>query len=318
MFGFSTGKLRTIIFAGFSATPDLPKIIAGISLESVRIPRISIALPKENSLLGGVEKFLIATTDLVLEMALLHRAILFLVRNHWALSLLSGCVVLCTCIGCGSTKQSTATEQLLMSNAVDATVSKLDFSPLSYKKVFLDSTYLNKPITTVSPIPQPLAIDSNYLISSLRQQMFAAGVLLVDSREDAEIIAEPRVGALGIDGHDLIYGVPASNAISTAATAVSGTTLLPPIPELSLARREDKMGANKIAVFAYYKDSRLPYWQSGVAQSNSDSRSTWVMGVGPFQRGSVRSGTEFAGSQIVPTQATPGLKKNDNLEQYLS
>jgi hypothetical protein len=221
-------------------------------------------------------------------------------------------------MGCGSTKQSTATEQLLMSNAVDATVSKLDFSPLSYKKVFLDSTYLNKPITTVSPIPQPIAIDTNYLISSLRQQMFAAGVLLVDSREDAEIIAEPRVGALGIDGHDLIYGVPASNAISTAATAVSGTTLLPPIPELSLARREDKMGANKIAVFAYYKDSRLPYWQSGVAQSNSDSRSTWVMGVGPFQRGSVRSGTDFAGTQIVPTQATPGLKKNDNLEQYLS
>ncbi|MBX3424021.1 MAG: hypothetical protein KF752_20890 [Pirellulaceae bacterium] len=235
-------------------------------------------------------------------------AVLRLVGGAW----------LCLCLGCGATKQNTATEQLLMSNAVDATISKLDFSELAHRKVYLDSAFVNKPITTVSPVAQPLAIDSNYVLSSLRQQMFAAGVLLVENRDEAEIIAEPRIGALGIDGHDVTYGIPASNSIATASSAVAGTPLLPPIPEISFARKEDRMGAARIAVFAYYRDTREAFWQSGVAQSNSDSKATWILGAGPFQRGSIRSGTEFAGSRVLASPTTPELKPSDNLEKYLS
>lgn len=222
------------------------------------------------------------------------------------------------CLGCGSTKQNTATEQLLMSNAIDATISKLDFSPLTNKKVFLDTTYVNKPNPIASPTPQPMTIDSNYVVSSIRQQMFAYGVHLVDNKDDAEIIAEPRVGALGLDGHDVSYGVPASSALSSASSAVSGTPMIPAIPELSVARKEDRLGAAKIAVFAYDRKSRQPVWQSGVAQSNSDSKSTWVLGIGPFQRGSIRSGTQFAGTRVSPNSTSPAITDDESLEEYLS
>lgn len=220
--------------------------------------------------------------------------------------------------GCGSTKQNTATEQLLMSNAIDATISKLDFSPLTNKKVFLDTTYVNKPTPIASPTPQPMTIDSNYVVSSIRQQMFAYGVYLVDNKDEAEIIAEPRVGALGLDGHDVTYGVPASSALSSASSAVSGTPMIPAIPELSVARKEDRLGAAKVAVFAYDRKSRQPVWQSGVAQSNSDSKSTWVLGIGPFQRGSIRSGTQFAGTRVSPNSTSPVITDDESLEEYLS
>lgn len=227
--------------------------------------------------------------------------------------ILFGC--LCCCIGCGTTKHHTATEQLLMSNAVDATIAKLDFSSLAARKVYLDTTFVNKP----GFAGQSLIIDSNYILSSLRQQMVSAGVLLVDKEDDAELIAEPRIGALGIDGHDVIYGIPASNSISNASAVASGTPLLPPLPEISVARREDKVGAAKVAVFAYYKDTRQPYWQSGIAQSNSDSKATWVMGIGPFQRGSIHNGTQFCGGEVVfPLKSSDAEAEDPNIEQYAS
>lgn len=232
--------------------------------------------------------------------------------------ILFGAVLAGACLmGCGSTKQNVATEQLLMSNAVDATVAKLDFSPLSFRKVYLDTTYVNKPSIVASPTQQPIAIDANYLISSIRQQMFAAGVHLVETKEEADIIAEPRVGALGMDGHDVTYGMPASGSLSVASSAVAGTPLIPAIPEISLARKEDRAGAAKLAVFAYDRKTRQPFWQSGVARSNSDSKATWILGVGPFQRGSIRGRTEFAGSQVA-SSTSPAIEDHESLEQYLS
>ncbi len=194
--------------------------------------------------------------------------------------------------GCGTTKTFTATEQLLLSDAVDATVSKIDFSPLAGKRVYLDSTYLKT-------VKSTLLVDSDYVISSLRQQMVGAGVLLVEARDEADIVAEARLGALGMDGHNVVYGVPASSALSSASAAISGTPVLPAIPEISVARREGRLGAAKLAVFAYDRESRQPYWQSGIAKSTSNAKDTWLLGVGPFQRGTIYNGTRFAGSRVL-------------------
>ncbi len=205
------------------------------------------------------------------------------------------CLLLTTmlaCLGCGTTKSYTATEQLLLSDAVDAAVAQLDFTPLTAKRVYLDSTYLRT-------VKGPLLIDSDYVISSLRQQMVSAGVLLVEGREEAEIVAEARMGALGMDGHNVVYGIPASSALSSASSAISGTPILPTIPEISFARREGRQGASKLAVFAYDRETRQPYWQSGVAKSISDAKDTWVLGVGPFQRGTIHDGTRFAGGSVL-------------------
>src|SRR5690348_1502436 len=49
--------------------------------------------------------------------------------------------------GCGTTRmtdtQRTATEQLLISNAIDQSVSRIDVSALAGKRVFLDAQYLD-------------------------------------------------------------------------------------------------------------------------------------------------------------------------------
>ena len=45
--------------------------------------------------------------------------------------------------GCGSTTTRTATEQLLMSDAVDQAISQIDFQSLRGQKVFLDTLYLH-------------------------------------------------------------------------------------------------------------------------------------------------------------------------------
>jgi hypothetical protein len=39
-------------------------------------------------------------------------------------------------------------------------------------------------------------------------------------------------------------------------------------------------------------------WQSGFAQRESSSNDVWILGAGPFQRGTIYQGTEFAGQSI--------------------
>jgi hypothetical protein len=203
--------------------------------------------------------------------------------------------------GCGATKSFTATEQLLMSDAVDSTLTKMDFRALSGHKVYLDTTYLVNAGKVIPGVAMPVnLINSDYVISGLRQQLTAAGCMLVDTREAADIICEARCGALGTDGHSITYGIPANNFLSTASSVIPGTPSLPTIPELSLAKREMKSAAAKVSVFAYDRESREPLWQSGVAQAGSSARDTWILGIGPLQYGNIYNGTRFAGKRIRP------------------
>lgn len=211
-----------------------------------------------------------------------------------------GLVMLSVLAGCGTTRSYTATEQLLMSDAVDATVSKIDFSPLAGKKVFLDTSYMK-----MLKAPN-IILDSDYVASSIRQQMLSASVFLVDNREEAELIAEARLGTMGLDGHNVTYGVPASNMLS-GASVLTGTSV-PAIPELSLGRREAKLGAAKVAVFAYKRTTREPYWQSGIAKSSSTARDTWFLGIGPWQAGTIYDGTRFAGGRTSRVWGLPSNK----------
>ncbi|MEZ6088313.1 MAG: DUF6655 family protein [Pirellulaceae bacterium] len=193
--------------------------------------------------------------------------------------------------GCGSTKSRAATDQLLLSDAVDKSVSAIDFRPLSGKTVYLDATYL-------LPVKGLGFVNSEYIISSLRQQIVAAGCLLQDDRKDAELIIEARVGTLGADGYQVTYGIPASNALSTASSLLPQAPPLPTIPEIALGRRESSEASAKIAAFAYHRETRVAVWQSGVSRSESDARDTWVMGVGPFESGTVRDSTQLAGKSL--------------------
>lgn len=193
--------------------------------------------------------------------------------------------------GCGTTKEHEATRQLLLSEAVDQSISAMDFRPMSGHKVYLDSSYIKH-------APPVGFVNADYVVSALRQQIASAGCLLQDTQNEADVIIEARVGTLGADGFQVSYGVPANSALSSAASIIPGTPPIPAIPEISLARRESKEGAAKIAAFAYDRETRQPLWQSGTARSTTTSRDSWFFGIGPFQGGSIRSKTRLVGSGL--------------------
>jgi hypothetical protein len=193
--------------------------------------------------------------------------------------------------GCGTTKSRTATEQLLMSDAVDRTIAQIDFRPLAGQTVFLDTEYIKN-------VKGFGFVNADYVISAIRQQMTAAGCLLETNREDAAFVVEGRMGALGTDGHEVTYGIPANTGLAEAAALVSNAPAVPLIPEISVAKKEDMMGAAKIALFAYHRESRQPVWQSGVAIATNNAKDAWICGAGPFQFGTIYEGTQFAGSRL--------------------
>jgi len=213
---------------------------------------------------------------------------------------------LACCAGCGTTREKQATEQLLLSDAVDRAVAQIDFSPLAGETVYLDTTYLRS-------VKGNLFVNSDYIVSSLRQQMVLAGCLLQDTRDDADFIAEARVGVLGTDGHDINYGVPSSQGFNAAAGLISGAGNVPSLPDVSLARKTDDSAASKVAVFAYHRETREPVWQSGLSVARSTARAKWILGAGPFQSGSIYDGTQFAGNRL---NASP-IRRRDKEDQEM-
>lgn len=201
---------------------------------------------------------------------------------HRSFSLVvSLCVVCGFAIGCGTTRttntQRTATEQLLISDAIDRAVQSIDFSKLSGQSVFFDDRHLYE------------AVDDGYLISSLRQHLLASGCILKDNREQAAFVVEPRAGAVGTDNDELLFGIPATNV--PQLTLLSG--LPSAIPEVPIIKRRHQRGVAKIAVFAYRRDTGEPAWQSGIATNESTANDVWFFGAGPFKKGTIHKGTTY-------------------------
>ncbi len=197
---------------------------------------------------------------------------------------------------------------MLASEAVDAAVARLDFTPLSGQRVFFETKYIQH----CNGIG---FVNADYVISSLRQQMAAAGLLLVSELDESDFVVEGRVGVLGADAHEIVYGIPSNSAIgsaaSIAASASTGTPAPATIPELSLARRNEQAAAAKIGLFAYSRGSREVVWQSGSSVARATAKDLWVFGVGPFQRGSIYDGkVQFAGDS--PVAPIPGNREGMN------
>lgn len=201
--------------------------------------------------------------------------------------------------GCGTTRSTdtnrTATEQLLVSDAIDRAVQNMDVHALAGQSVFLDDTKVAD------------VVDKNYLISTLRQYLLGNGCKLRDKREEADFVVECRAGAVGTDRNDLLFGLPSMN--------VPQIPLVQPvpavIPEIPIAKRKDQRGIAKIAIFAYHRQTGAPVWQSGIVHEESSANEVWILGAGPFQRGTIYQGTEFAGSSIGndPSKAKVGARR---------
>lgn len=188
-------------------------------------------------------------------------------------------------IGCGTTKFSdtsrTATEQLLISSAMEDLVDEYDYTRLSGLKVFVKSAN-----TTT---------DGDYLKSLVRQQLAANGAFVKDAEDAADYIVEIAPGTVGTNRYDLMYGIPETTvpAIGTLTTATS-------IPEFALIKRTDQKAQVKLVMWAYNKTTGSIIWQSGIDTKSARIRDRWIFGAGPFttatfdKKGGVRLGADDA------------------------
>ena len=210
-------------------------------------------------------------------------------RRRSTLGLVAG-LLLTSASGCGSTRTTstarTGTEQLLLTNAWDKALMKVDFRPLTGVPVFIDAT-------------NATAIDQGWVVSSLREAMLTQGVLLREKRESAQYIVEARVGAYGTDDDDFLIGIKQTTIPATVTGVPTGT-----IPELPLFKRNRQQAVAKLALFAYDRASGQLVWSSGNVLDKADNKDVYVGGFGPINSGSIRDGTEVVGIKI-PTIEVP-------------
>ena len=187
--------------------------------------------------------------------------------------------------GCASTVTSntarTAKEQMLLSNAVDQSLAKVDFTPLYSQNVFLEEKYLE-------------CVDKPYIIGSVRHRVMRAGGLIVDKAEDADIVMEVRSGGVGTDTSEAYLGTP--------EIALPGMLT---VPEIRVAERKSQYGYAKLGLVLYDAKTKKILGDGGVALAQSNDSNSFIMGVGPFQNGSLKRDVSRARS------TTPGMSRRE-------
>jgi hypothetical protein len=149
--------------------------------------------------------------------------------------------------GCTQTEltkpKRSATEQLLISTAADRALAQADLSMVNGKKVFVDKNYFD-------------GTDNEYVLGEVRDLISMRGGLLVQKMDDAELVIEPRSGALSIDSTSSIIGLPSTPTPIPFAGAVQ-------IPEIALYKSEKQFSIAKIALLAYERSSGKHVASSG-------------------------------------------------------
>lgn len=173
-------------------------------------------------------------------------------------------------VGCASTKTSntarTAQEQLLISNSIDQALNKVDFTAFNGSKVFIDEKYLE-------------CVDKNYVVGSVRHRALRSGASLVEKSDQADIIVEVRSGGVGTNISDMYVGMP--------ELSVPGPFPLS-LPEVRLLSKQAQTGIAKIGIVAYDAKTRQMLGDGGMTMAQSDDSNWYVLGIGPYQNGTVR------------------------------
>jgi len=191
-------------------------------------------------------------------------------------------------IGCSSTRTSntarTATEQVLLSAAIDRSLSNVSFEQLRSQKVFIDDKYLD-------------SVDKGYLMGTLRHRTLAAGAVLAPSAAEADIVIEARSGGIGTDSEESFIGIP---SVGVPGMAIS-------IPDIKLAQRSTQLGTAKIGLVAYDPKTGEAVGLGGQTTAMTKNDDMYVLGVGPIRSGEVRREREAAVGYQSPTGALASM-----------
>ncbi|MGO8677773.1 MAG: DUF6655 family protein [Limisphaerales bacterium] len=141
--------------------------------------------------------------------------------------------------GCLTAKDSTpvrtATEELLLSTAMDSALENARFPWLDGKRVFVEEKYFD-------------GYDKGYALGLLRQRISASGALLVKTDDKADVVVEVRSGALSMDTSQMLVGLPAM----TLPVPLTGMV---PTPQLGIYVKDSFDSVAKFALFAYEQPS---------------------------------------------------------------
>jgi hypothetical protein len=150
--------------------------------------------------------------------------------------------------GCATVRQTdpptTATEQLLISTAVDRSVGKLKLSIPPGSRVYLDAQNLDSEKEYVR--------YPKYTIAAVRDQLMRLGYKVVDQRSQADVSVELRSGAQSINEKSILIGTP--NIAVPVPFAGSFA-----IPELALFKYHRLRGISKLALSASNAAGSLLY-----------------------------------------------------------
>ena len=190
--------------------------------------------------------------------------------------LLLGVLVISGCSSAATSNTArTAREQLLISNAVDHSLAKVNFSSLAGAKVFLEEKYMDA------------AVDKAYILGTLRHHILRSGASIVAKAEDADVIMEARSGGIGTDMSEKYLGIP--------EIALPGLLTL---PEIRFAENKAQQGYAKIGLVVLDANNKTMLGQGGVTTARSDDNNWYVLGVGPFQNGTIQS--EISQASVLP------------------
>ena len=158
-------------------------------------------------------------------------------------------------------------EQLLISNAIDQSLDRVDFTPLQGHKVFFDTSLID-------------CVDKNYIVASTRGRILHAGGRLVEKAEESDVTIEIRSGGVGTDQSETFVGIP--------EMSMPGPMPLT-IPEIKMWSRGTQTGTAKLGLVAFNTKTRDVIGSGGTIIARSDDSNSYFMGMGPWQSGSVRA-----------------------------
>ena len=130
------------------------------------------------------------------------------------------------------------------------------------------------------------SVDEQFVLGELRAFLLEGGVRLMEDRDDAEIVLEPRTGGVGIDRYDLLIGVPAGVVPQTAAGDTSNSAAIA-TPELALLKNLNQKGFASVAFVAYWRDDGTIVAASGPSVGRSYRKDWWYFGYGPRSGGDI-------------------------------
>jgi hypothetical protein len=161
---------------------------------------------------------------------------------------------------CSLTRESnparTATEELLISTAIDRAVEGLKLDIPKGTSVYLDTSNFE-------------GTDSKYAVSSIAERVLLAGGDLTPDRSKANMVVAVRSGALSTDSDGFLLGIPATGV----PVPLTGTVNL---PEVALLKRAETRGVAKFAASLYDAKTGALKSVSGASYGFSH-RTHWVV-----------------------------------------